>query len=366
MMDIIIAKKDMSTTKSAATNRVLEEARYFIEHGHTVRIISEAMDSNIIRAAGATPIKIFKFPVSGYYRRKFFQVMADRYIKAHPADLVIGRGDILRQDVLFMHNCIHLAHERIYGTPLPESNDVGRIHTKLLTEGQFNLLICNSAMMRDDFIKRFNIDISKMAIVCPGVDLSKFESNGTVRTETRASLGIEADTALIALITSGDFKKRNVAGMIKAFATISDKSAKLLIVGKDNLTPYKALATELGIADSVIFAPAISDVQRYYNACDIFVLPAHIEEFGRSVAEAMYCGLPVIVSRWAGAADILEGESRNYILDELDQLPEMLDRLACDRASWKHLGELNQTTAMKYTKEASMAELEKMYQKLDI
>jgi UDP-glucose:(heptosyl)LPS alpha-1,3-glucosyltransferase len=367
-MNIIIAKKDMSTTKSAATNRVLEEAQYFIERGHSVRIIAEAMDRQSILNSGATPVKIAKFPISGYLRRRFFQLMADRYIKTHPADLVIGRGDIMQQNVLFVHNCTHLAYERINGSPIPESNAMARIHSKLLTEGRFDLLICNSAMMRDDFVSRFGIDISKTAIICPGIDISKFNINerAKLRSETRGSLNIPPEATVIGLITSGDFKKRNVDGMIRAFAALKDTDLRLLIAGKDNITRHKSLTEQLKIADRVVFAPAIPDVQRYYFAADIFILPAHIEEFGRSVAEAMYCGLPVVVSKWAGAADILEGEARNYILPQVDAdtIATYLEKLLADRSAWDRLGALNHATAKRYTNEASMAELERLYHTL--
>jgi UDP-glucose:(heptosyl)LPS alpha-1,3-glucosyltransferase len=364
-MDIIIAKKDMRNIKTAVPAMVLEEAGYFTKRGHRVRIITEIMGKKAILQYGAEPVKTFQWPISGYFRRKFYQFLTKRYIKKTSTDLVIGHGDIVDQNILFMHNCMHLAHERIYGEPIPTDSEVGRIHEEIITKGKFDVLVCNSVMMQEDFIKRFNVNPAKTVIICPGVDMSKLDATDEERDElgkeTRKNLGIPEQASVIGLITSGGFAKRNVEGMLRAFAIIADKfpSAWLLVAGKDRSKPYKALAEELHIADRVVFAPAIAEVKQYYFALDIFALPAHIEEFGRSIAEAMYCKLPVIVSPWAGAADILEGESRNYILPDLnpESIAGSLEILLNNPTTWERLGALNHAVAAKYTKEASMEKL---------
>jgi glycosyltransferase involved in cell wall biosynthesis len=82
------------------------------------------------------------------------------------------------------------------------------------------------------------------------------------------------------------------------------------------------LASNLGIADRITWAGMLKGKLKWgaYAASEIFVLPSHQENFGIVVAEALSCGLPVvisdkvniwreIVSYWAGLVcdDTLDG-----------------------------------------------------------
>ena len=41
-----------------------------------------------------------------------------------------------------------------------------------------------------------------------------------------------------------------------------------------------------------------------YNASDLFVLPSQVEGFGLPIAEAMACGLPVMVTKYAAGWEV--------------------------------------------------------------
>lgn len=77
-----------------------------------------------------------------------------------------------------------------------------------------------------------------------------------------------------------------------------------------------ALAQELGVSANVRFLKRVpGDLVEYYNACDLFVMPAReepgdVEGFGLVFLEANACGKPVIGARAGGVTDaIADGES---------------------------------------------------------
>ena len=77
------------------------------------------------------------------------------------------------------------------------------------------------------------------------------------------------------------------------------------------------LAHDVGVADRVRFLGHVpeQDIARYYNACDLFVMPARdeppdVEGFGLVFLEAGACGRPVIGSTAGGIPDaILDGQT---------------------------------------------------------
>jgi UDP-glucose:(heptosyl)LPS alpha-1,3-glucosyltransferase len=162
--------------------------------------------------------------------------------------------------------------------------------------------------------------------------------------------GFSEDDFVIGLVTSGNFKKRNLGLLIEAYKEIAKTNprAKLFIAGGNIDQKYKDQAPKEG----VVFAPPIIDVKNYYYLLDVFVLPAHIEEFGRSVLEAMYCGVPVITTQFVGASEILEESSREFIMQEitLANLVSKLNRLM-DASVAKIVSQQNKQTAQAYSSE---------------
>lgn len=60
-------------------------------------------------------------------------------------------------------------------------------------------------------------------------------------------------------------------------------------------------------------------LELYQNA-DVFVWPNHNQSWGLAVFEAMACGTPVVVSRTAGASEILTNRVNAFVVDPLDPL----------------------------------------------
>src|SRR5690606_28092849 len=164
-MKILISRKDLRNTASGVPRIVVDELQYFSQLGHEPYAIAETINAELVKENNGVPVKTWRFPISGYLRRRFYQWQVSLWIKRNKPDLVIGHGDILEQDILFIHNCVHLAHELIEGTPLPEEHEVGRIHSDIFRNGSFKKLVCNSDLMKRDLEKRFNLDSNKLVVV---------------------------------------------------------------------------------------------------------------------------------------------------------------------------------------------------------
>lgn len=121
-----------------------------------------------------------------------------------------------------------------------------------------------------------------------------------------------------------------------------------LVVGdgpdRDRLT---TLARHLGVADRVHFAGKIAgpDLTRYYNACDVFVMPSReavpdVEGFGIVFLEAGACGKPVIGARAGGVPDAVRDGETGLLVPPRDAhaLAEAATQLLADPEQAQRLG----------------------------
>ena len=358
MKTILISQKDLHATRAGVPRKVHEEIKFFASRGHKAYAIAERIDKEAVKKSGGIPLKTFRWPISGFYRRVNYMNRVNKAIKQLKPDLIIGHGDIVQQDIAYIHNCVHLAYELINGKKIPADHEVAKIHEMILKEQLFKVLVCNSNLMKMDLMRRFTIPESKVEVIYPEYNPNKFNTNSNeLGLSKRTELGFSKNDIIIGLITSGNFKKRNLSLLIEAVAEIkkeTDLDFKVLVAGKDKIDIYQKRIIELGLEKIFVFAPSINNVESYYHAVDVFVLPAHIEEFGRSVLEAMACGRPVITTDTTGASELFEGESKDFILHEKTpiEFARMLKHLIEDESLRKNLGQLNAATAIKHCDQA--------------
>ena len=118
--------------------------------------------------------------------------------------------------------------------------------------------------------------------------------------------------------------QKNHERTIKAFSKIIDEkiNALLLIVGHGKLErKLQETARDLGIADYIIFLGKIpqSDLKCAYALSDLFLLPSLFEGRSRAVMEALFYGLPVIVSNIDSNREIVENNYNGILVDPGDE-----------------------------------------------
>jgi glycosyltransferase involved in cell wall biosynthesis len=97
--------------------------------------------------------------------------------------------------------------------------------------------------------------------------------------------------------------KKGCDMLIEAFArtALDDQQTTLVMAGPDHAnwaSTLRDLAAGRRIAERVVFTGMLEGAMKWaaFRAADVFVLPSHQENFGLSVAEALACGVPVLMS----------------------------------------------------------------------
>jgi len=353
MKTILIAKLNLEKSYSGASRRVHEETRYLRSLGYDVHTISENSNEADVRASGGVPHKSKRY----FWHRKVgrrvqFNKEAEKLQKKLKANLLIGHGDLQNPDVHFIHNCVHLACEKIHGKPLPKDDEMYLTHTPIIVNRQYKHIVANSYLMKNELMERFAVPEEDISVIYPAIDESQFKClPEATRVKIRTELGVKEDEYLVGLVTSGNFKKRGVDRFFEAINLLPKEIAEkthFVFVGKDKLTPeFQTILDNSPYKHRIRTLPIIDNVEEYFNALDIFVLPARIEEFGRVVAEAMACGAPVITTKWVGASEIIRNEAAEFVYEGSDnqELAELMTRLLTDSALWKRVSLANQESA---------------------
>ena len=103
--------------------------------------------------------------------------------------------------------------------------------------------------------------------------------------------------------------------LLDAARKVGTDRVELRFVGGTDSRMAHDLLTRLS-AGMRVTAGAVDDIREAYRGAELFVLPTLHDGYGFVVAEAMASGLPVIVTRTCGAADLVEPGRTGWIVDE--------------------------------------------------
>lgn len=145
-----------------------------------------------------------------------------------------------------------------------------------------------------------------------GIDLDRFDyqSRDRYRSEIRKELGLLVDDFVFGFV-GRITKDKGVEEILEAFGDIKGESKLLLIGAKEGIDTLNPVLWENAQNNKrIIIHNSVSDIERYYAAVDVLLLPSYREGFGMVIAEAAAMGTPSIVSNIPGPIDaILENKT---------------------------------------------------------
>src|SRR5699024_5001288 len=135
----------------------------------------------------------------------------------------------------------------------------------------------------------------KYSVLPNGIELNKYDFNPTVRDEIRKKLDLEGKYVVG---HAGRFSdQKNHSFLLDIFQKIyeKDKNTIMLLFGVGELLELiKKKAARLGIEDAVIFYGTSNEMEKMWQAMDVFVMPSLHEGLPVTGIEAQASGLPCI------------------------------------------------------------------------
>lgn len=243
----------------------------------------------------------------------------------------------------------------------------GLLFGQRLTKGA-KKIIATSEQEKEELLS-CSIQKGRIFLRRNGLDLSEFENlpvKGGFRAHNKLS---ENDQVLLFL--GRIVRRKGVDLLIRAFAELNLPKAKLIIVGPDGgdgcLKEVVKLTKELRLEERVLFSGPLygkEKIQAFVDA-DVFVLASQYgENFGNTVAEAVACGTPVIITARCGIAPYIRERVGLVIKHDKEELKIAIKRVLLD----KELKERFAKNAPKVKNELSWDEpvnrLEELYENI--
>jgi UDP-glucose:(heptosyl)LPS alpha-1,3-glucosyltransferase len=175
-----------------------------------------------------------------------------------------------------------------------------------------------SGLVRDQILRRHPVQPERVRVLHPAVDTGRFRplASAAARAARRAELGLPAERPLLAFV-GGDFERKGLPALLAALRLLPDAHALVLGGARPaRMRGAEALARELGVVHRVRFVGARPDPERLLPAADCLAFPSRFDAFGNAVLEAMASGLPAVVSRRAGSAEVVTPGRNGAVIEE--------------------------------------------------
>ena len=328
-------------------NRVLGHSRYVVElaerfaRQHEVHVFANRFDD--------LPDGIVAHRVPALR----FSALATIFSFVVPASVMVGRAfDVVHAQGLTVFSpdvvTAHISNARWYqGRRLLQGDNLSwreRVFAALVIPAERRSLrddrataIAISSALRDDLASAYGR--SATTVVIPhGVDRRQFHPGvrAAFRQAVRQELRVGDDVPVFLFV--GDLRK-GMEPAIRALERVP--GAHLIGVSRTPPAAYQAVAAACGVEQRVTIVPATDCIERYYGAADVLVLPTPYDAFGMVITEAMACGLPVITTPLAGAAELLVDGTHGRIVSsptDIARLADAMRSLATDEEARARMG----------------------------
>ncbi|WP_055696139.1 D-inositol-3-phosphate glycosyltransferase [Streptomyces prasinopilosus] len=243
-------------------------------------------------------------------------------------------------------------------TPEPAARVIGE--TQIVAAA--DRLIANTAEEADELVRHYQAERDKVAVVHPGVNLSRFRpfpegsrpfrpgDAPTARAAARARLGLPQD-ALIPLFAGRIQPLKAPDVLLRAVAVLLDERPELRsricvpVVGGPSGSGLakpeglQKLAARLGITDVVRFCPPVGQEQLadWFRAASVLVMPSYSESFGLVAIEAQAAGTPVLAASVGGLPVAVRDGETGFLVQGHD--PRAYARVLRDFADAPHLAD---------------------------
>jgi UDP-glucose:(heptosyl)LPS alpha-1,3-glucosyltransferase len=344
-MDVALCYESVLPARGGAETYVGDLARRLARDGHAVHLYACRWDASALPPA--THFHRLDVPAGPRFLRPWrFASACARALASRPPDVSIGFDKTWGQDVLYPQGGLHsasAAHNLLkyangwertaaaVGKWLdPAAWSFARLERRQYLGPRRPLVVVNSNMVRGHFEQYLGVSPESVRVVRSAIDPGRFAAEDRLkrREEERVRWGVSPGET-VGLFVAMNYRLKGLAPLLNAVARLPrEKPFRLAVVGNPNVGRYRRLAERLRIAGRLVFLGHRNDPRDAYFASDFLVHPTFYDPCSLVALEALACGLPVVTSRYNGAAELLEPPTDGLVIDDPHDAPALAAAMA--------------------------------------
>jgi UDP-glucose:(heptosyl)LPS alpha-1,3-glucosyltransferase len=332
-MDIALCYESVLPARGGCEHYISDLARRLSRDGHAVHLYACRWDANALPPA--THYHRLPTPHGPRFLRPWrFAEACEAELTKRRHDVTLGFDKTWGQDILYPQGGLHVASTaqnilkhppgpgrflaRLLKSIDPAARSFARLERKQYLGPRRPLIVVNSQMVRRHFEECYEIPPNEVRVLPSAIDPARFAADDRPkrRAEERQRWGV-ADDESVALFVAMNYRLKGLGPLIQALPHVPvNRSSRLVVIGHPNTSRYERLARAVGVADRVIFLGFRADPRDAFFGADFLVHPTFYDPCSLVVLEALACGLPVITSRYNGAAELLSPEREGFVIDD--------------------------------------------------
>jgi glycosyltransferase involved in cell wall biosynthesis len=215
-----------------------------------------------------------------------------------------------------------------------------------------------------DVLRAEGFDDERIEHVPNGINLTRFcPAAQEEKLALRQKLCLPSNNNVF-IYTGRLVTSKGIPELIRAWQRVTLKypNAYLVLVGSgtgcfdDYESQLRQAVAESDLQRWVAMPGAVSNVEDYLRASDVFVFPSHYEGFGISLIEAMACGMPSIATGVGVAAECMQNEKTGLLIAPRNdsELESALKWMLEHQCQWSSMGDLARSVVLgKYSMQLS-------------
>ncbi len=343
--------------------------------GHDVTIFASQWTPSSLPNIHLHSLPILNF--NAFVRTLSFARAAKRAVRRESFDIIQSHEKTLCQDVYRAGDGCHrewlLQRTKYFSWPkkfLLACNPFHRLilglEKKQVLDPNLKKIIAISEMVRQDLLRHYPIPENKIEVVYNGVPLERFhpDNKARYRSSIREQLKISDDEIMILFVGSG-FERKGLEFLLRSLKHLQFENWRLVIMGKGKRTRFIQHADNRFHA-KINFLEPVDEIEKFYAAADMFVLPSIYEPFGNAYLEALATGLPVITSGNSGAAEIIDPGINGLVVGDPTDPKEIAKQVnfLMDEPIRDEMGCQARLLAEKFSPEKNVQEMLRIYEEV--
>lgn len=144
--------------------------------------------------------------------------------------------------------------------------------------------------------------------------LSYIESHIIPNSQSFPEIEVSKDEVLTFSFVAHPFWLKGLPYLLEAWSKIETKNVKLKIAGRIDKQMQKFITKNYSTLSNIEYLGFVDDLNAFYRTSHVCIIPSLLDAGPATVAEAMYCSLPVIVSDGCGARTLIKDGKNGFVV----------------------------------------------------